>query len=124
MPPIWSARMIGPDDDFAGAPLLRREFRLDPGHGDVAEATLHATARGLFTASVNGSAVADEVLSPGWDSSGWRLRCRPSDVTGLLCRAPDGAVVVGLEPGNGWSRGRLTWSGGRACYGNELGALA
>jgi alpha-L-rhamnosidase len=124
MPQSWSAKMIGPDDDFAGAPLLRREFRLDPGHGGVAEATLHATARGLFTASVNGSPVSDEVLSPGWSSYEWRLRYRTYDVTDLLRGTSDGAVVLGLELGNGWYRGRLTWSGGRAFYGDELGALA
>ena len=65
MPQSWSAMMVGPDDDFAGAPLLRREFRLDDGHGAVVEAVLHATARGVFAASLDGTPVSDEVLSPG-----------------------------------------------------------
>src|SRR5690242_14370917 len=124
MPERWSARMIGPDADFAGAPLLRKEFRLEPGHGEVAEATLHATARGVFTASINGSPVADEVLTPGWSSYEWRLRYRTYDVTHLLTNTPSGEVVLGLALGNGWHRGRLTWSGGRGFYGDELGALA
>ena len=122
MAPKWSARLVGPDDEFAGAPLLRREFGLDTGHGPVAEAVLHATARGVFTASVNGAAVSDEVLSPGWSSYEWRLRYRSYDVTPLL--PGDGAVVLGLALGNGWHRGRLGWSGRRAIYGDELGALA
>ena len=29
--PDWTARLISPDDDFAGAPLLRREFVLEHG---------------------------------------------------------------------------------------------
>ena len=122
MAPKWSARMVGPDDEFAGPPLLRREFVLDTGHGPVAEAVLHATARGVFTASVNGSAVSDEVLSPGWSSYEWRLRYRSYDVTPLL--PGNGAVVLGLALGNGWHRGRLGWLGRRSIYGDELGALA
>jgi alpha-L-rhamnosidase len=117
-----SAAMIGPDADFAGAPLLRKEFALDPGHGDVVEAVLHATARGVFTASVNGVDVSDDVLSPGWSSYEWRLRYRSYDVTALLSPAPDN-VAIGVALGNGWFRGRLGWRGRRAFYGDELGFI-
>jgi alpha-L-rhamnosidase len=115
--------MISPDEEFAGAPLLRREARLDPGHGDVAEATLHATARGVFTAWINGVPVSEDVLSPGWTSYEWRLRYRDYEVTDLVRGAGDG-LVLGLLLGNGWFRGRLGWGGGRAYYGAELAALA
>ena len=116
----WSATLIVPDQDFDGAPLLRREFRLETGHGDVATATLHATAHGVFEAWLNGARVSDDVLSPGWTSYEWRLRYRSYDVTALL--AP--TSVLGLALGNGWYRGRLGWASGRAYYGTELGALA
>ncbi len=36
----WSAAMISPVEDFAGAPLLRTEFALDDGHGAVMSAEL------------------------------------------------------------------------------------
>jgi alpha-L-rhamnosidase len=123
-PVIWTARMISPDQDHAGAPLLRREVSLDTGHGEVTEATLHATAHGVFTAWINAVPVADDVLSPGWTSYEWRLRYREYDVTELVRAAPDGIVVLGLALGNGWFRGRLGWGGGGAYYGSELGALA
>jgi alpha-L-rhamnosidase len=116
--------MISSDEDFAGAPLMRCEARLDAGHGDVAEASLSATAQGVFTAWINGSPVSDDVLSPGWTSYEWRLRYREYDVTDLVRGAPDGNLVLGLALGNGWFRGRLGWGGGRAYYGSELGALA
>src|SRR3954454_9376231 len=112
--------MTRPDEDLAGAPLLRREVRLDAGHGDVAEAALLATARGVFTAWINGVPVSDDVLSPGWTSYEWRLRYREYDVTDLVRAAPDG-VVLGLRLGNGWFRGRLGWSGGRPSSRNEIG---
>lgn len=117
---IWSALPIAPNEDFAGAPLLRTEFVLEEGHGPVARATLHATAHGIFEAYLNGQPVSDDVLSPGWSSYEWRLRYRTYDVTSLL----QPTSVLGIALGNGWFRGRLGWGGGRAYYGQELAALA
>ena len=116
----WSALPIAPNQDFDGAPLLRTEFVLEEGHGPVSRATLHATAQGVFEAYLNGNPVSDDVLSPGWSSYEWRLRYRSYDVTSLL----QPSSVLGIALGNGWFRGRLGWSGGRALYGKELAALA
>jgi alpha-L-rhamnosidase len=116
----WSAAPVAPNDDFDGAPLLRTEFELDEGHGPVSQATLHATAHGVFEAYLNGSPVSDDVLSPGWSSYEWRLRYRSYDVTSLL----QSSSVLGIALGNGWFRGRLGWSGRNALYGKELAALA
>jgi alpha-L-rhamnosidase len=116
----WSALPIAPDEDFDGAPLLRREFGLEEGHGPVARAILHATAQGVFEAYLNGQPVSGDVLSPGWSSYEWRLRYRSYNVTSLL----EQNSVLGIALGNGWFRGRLGWSGSRALYGNELAALA
>ncbi len=116
----WSAALIVPDQDFDGAPLLRREFELEQGHGEVASATLHASAHGVFEAFVNGQPVADDVLSPGWSAYEWRLRYRSYDVTALL----QPTSVLGVALGNGWWRGRLGWAGGRNYYGSDLGLFA
>ena len=112
--------MISPVDDLDGAPVLRREFDLDAGHGAVRTATLHVSSLGVFEASLNGAPVADDVLSPGWTSYEWRLRYRTYDVAPLLVE--HSVLAIGL--GNGWYRGRLGWSGRRALYGNRLGAIA
>ena len=116
----WSALPIASNDDFDGAPLLRKEFRLEEGHGLVIRATLHATAQGVFEAYLNGQPVCDDVLSPGWSSYEWRLRYRSYEVTSLL----QPTSMLGIALGNGWFRGRLGWSGGSAFYGKELAALA
>ena len=116
----WSAVPITPNEDFDGAPLLRTEFGLENGHGTITRATLHATAHGVFEAYLNGNPVSDDVLSPGWSSYEWRLRYRSYDVTALL----QPTSVLGIALGNGWFRGQLGWSGGRAHYGDELAALA
>ena len=116
----WSAAMISPADDFAGAPLLRAEFALDDGHGAVVSAELAVSSLGVFEAYLNGRAVGPDVLSPGWSSYEWRLRYRTYDVTDLL----QPTTVLGISLGNGWSRGRLGWNGNRALYGDRLAVIA
>jgi alpha-L-rhamnosidase len=116
----WSAAMISPVDDFAGAPLLRAEFALDGGHGAVLSAELAVSSLGVFEAYLNGCAAGPDVLSPGWSSYEWRLRYRTYDVQELLRPT----TVVGIALGNGWSRGRLGWNGNRAVYGDRLAAIA
>ena len=113
----WHAAMITPEEDFDGAPLLRREFTLEEGHGGVAQATLRATALGIYEASINGTPVGPDVLGPGWSSYEWRLRYRSYDVTALVRPT----TVIAIELGNGWYRGRLAWHGLSNLYGSELG---
>jgi alpha-L-rhamnosidase len=122
MSEISSATMIGSAQD-QNAPLLRTEFTLESGHGPVAKAELQASAQGIFEAYLGGAKVGDDVLSPGWSSYEWRLRYRSYEVTDLLQNTSEAPVVLGFGLGNGWFRGRLTWSGGRAFYGDRLGAI-
>jgi alpha-L-rhamnosidase len=123
---LWTAAMIAPDADFAGAPLLRGEVTLDPGHGDVARATLRMTAQGIVEPYLDGERADDAVLTPGWTAYEWRLRYRTVDVTALVGRAAAARrpLVVGLAVGNGWYHGRLGFLGNRAIYGAEPAALA
>ena len=116
----WQARMIAPDEDFNGAPLLRREFTIEPGHGAITRASLTLSALGVVQAWLNGRPISDDLLTPGWSSYEWRLKYVTYDVTGLV----DAGNVLGLALGNGWFRGRLGWSGRSALYGDELGAFA
>jgi len=118
-PVDWTAAMISPVEDLA-APLLRREVKLDAGHGAVGSALLHVSSQGIFEAFVDGVPVGPDVLSPGWSSYEWRLRYRSYDVTALLSETS----VLGFSLGNGWYRGRLAWTGGRAYYGDRLGLIA
>ena len=101
--------------------MLRKEFSLDAGHGDVVAATLHVTAHGIVEPTLNGVAVSDDVLTPGLEQLrvAAALRAR-YDVTALVAETS----VLGLALGNGWFRGRLGWSGKGAFYGSELAGLA
>ncbi|WP_334173215.1 family 78 glycoside hydrolase catalytic domain [Sinomonas sp.] len=116
----WHARFVSPDAEFGGAPLLRGEFRLEEGHGGVASATLFVSALGVVEAFVNGRRASGDLLTPGWSAYEWRVRYAEWDVTELV----GATTVLGLALGNGWYRGRLTWSGGSAFYGAELAGFA
>ncbi len=105
-----------PLDRAAPAALLRRTFSLDE---PVARARLYATAQGVYEAEINGSAVGDLVLAPGWSSYGHRLRYQTYDVTPLVGQ---GTNVIGVHLADGWYRGYLGFGGKRAVYGDATGA--
>ncbi|WP_330286851.1 family 78 glycoside hydrolase catalytic domain [Streptomyces sp. NBC_00576] len=120
-PHDWSARFISPRDHGAldsPAPELLRTVVLRPG---IVSARLYATAHGVYTASLNGTRVGDEVLAPGWTSYRHRLRYQTHDVTALLT---EGENTLSVLLGNGWYRGHLGWWGARARYGDRLALLA
>ncbi|MET0447143.1 MAG: family 78 glycoside hydrolase catalytic domain [Aeromicrobium sp.] len=114
-----TSHFIAPDQEFDGAPLLRREVRLDAGHGAVSSATLQLSALGVCEAWINGQPVSQDVLTPGWSSFEWRRRFAEYDVTALVGGE---SLAIGVALGNGWHRGRLGWTGRSAFYGDELGA--
>ena len=113
-------QMIAANLDFNGAPLLRREFVLEKGHGEVVSAVLKVSALGIVHAYLNGREVTDALLTPGWSSYEWRLRYLEIDATEYI----ENINVLGLALGNGWYRGYLTWMETNAIYGDELAGYA
>ncbi|MGW1028483.1 family 78 glycoside hydrolase catalytic domain [Streptomyces sp. NPDC002577] len=120
-PDDWTARFITPRAHGtldASAPEVVRTFAL---RADAVSARLYATAHGVYTASLNGTRIGDEVLAPGWTSYSHRLRYQTHDVTALLTK---GENTLSVMLGNGWYRGHLGWWGARALYGDRLALLA
>ena len=98
---------------------MRKAFALP---STVAQARLYATAHGLFDIRINGQALAETALAPGWTSYGHRLRYHTYDVTTLV-RPGDNAI--GATVADGWYRGRLGFRGGvTALYGDRLALVA
>lgn len=112
--------MIEADRDFGTAPILRRFFTVEPGHGPVRSAVMTATALGLCEVTLNGSPVTPDLLTPGWSSYEWRLRYARWDVTSQLATEN----VIGMTIGRGWHSGRLGYAGLRAVYGDRRAVLA
>jgi alpha-L-rhamnosidase len=116
----WHARFISPAAEPDSAPLLRREFTLETGHGAVRSAELAVTAHGVVEPQLNGRPASEALLTPGWSSYPWRLRVARHDVTALLAEHN----VLGLALGNGWYRGHLGWTGRDRLYGDRLAGFA
>jgi alpha-L-rhamnosidase len=116
----WHARFITPAQDLDSAPLLRREFALETGHGAVRSASLAVTALGVVEPQLNGAPVSDALLTPGWSSYEWRLRVARHDVTDRIAETN----VLGLALGNGWYHGRLGWTGKTNLYGDVVAGFA
>lgn len=119
----WVARPVSPVFNLGQrapglVPLLRRAFTLDR---PVARARLYVTALGVHDCRINGAAVSDALLDPGWTAYRDRLLYAVHDVTALL-RA--GENVIAAAVGDGWWRGNLTWMERRAVYGETTALLA
>ena len=78
--------------------------------GDIARATLHISALGLYEAAIDGRRVGKFLFAPGWTEYASRLQFQTYDVTGLL--APDSLLTVMV--GEGWWGGRMGWDGQKA----------
>ncbi len=84
------------------ATLFRREFELAEAPAD---ATLEATAIGVYRATINGAPVSGDRFPPEWTTLDQRLLVQRYDVTALL---KAGANAIAVAVGDGWPLGTLT----------------
>ena len=104
----WDARFVAsptPEDDSRRTTRFRTVIDVPDG---LVEATLSATAHGVYEAVLNGEFVGDEVLTPGWTAYQARLLVQTFDVTALL---RPGRNVLGATVGEGWYRERFGFNG-------------
>ncbi|SPO01213.1 related to alfa-L-rhamnosidase [Cephalotrichum gorgonifer] len=115
---ITSARRLS-DVDGPLQPLrFRHQFNLPKSEAAYTSARLYITALGVFKAYLNGHALSDECMAPGWTSYNKRLTYRVLDVGGHLSTSGDN--VLAIEAGEGWYATRLGFRGGtRFLYGGR-----
>ena len=112
----WQGKWIAPMGDADFAPTLRKYFSAG---ADIQSARLYITGLGLYSASLNGQPVTDEVLTPGiWDYAE-EVQYQTYDVTSLL--KSENTMEVTL--GNGWYKGRFGLENAPA-FGNQYALLA
>jgi alpha-L-rhamnosidase len=99
-------------------PYLRKSFESDK---PVKRAMLYASALGVFQFYLNGTAVSDEVLMPGWTDYNKRVHYRTYDVTD---RIRTGENCLGAILGDGWYAGYYSYQSKRALYGEDPRLLA
>lgn len=85
------------------SPVFGRHFSL---RSPVRQATLYATALGVYEAYLNDRRVGDFIMAPGWTVYEKRLQVQTYDVTDLLGPKNDLAVTVGP----GWYASPLGWA--------------
>lgn len=99
--------------------ILSTLLKLDETHGDIARATLRATAHGVYEVRIDGQAVHERVLAPGWNAYDFHLQVQSYDVTALVRH---GARLEALV-GNGWWRGELGFGDMALDYGSHIGFI-
>ncbi|MFS4417408.1 family 78 glycoside hydrolase catalytic domain [Maribacter sp. 2307ULW6-5] len=119
----WKAQWVGLDtakDSIRGRSnvlihkpqYLRKTFSVA---GQVAQARLYITAKGVFDVHLNGNDVSDDVMPPGWTPYNKRIETLTYDVTDLIA---SGKNAIGVELASGWHSGRLLW--GKTEWDNSL----
>ncbi len=98
------------------ASMLRKTFDLPSA---VEQATLHATARGVYEVRINGKRVGENILAPEWTDYEQRIQVQTYDVTNML---QEGDNAIGAILGEGWYAG-LVGTSGHGEYGSRLGLL-
>lgn len=101
----WKAKWISADprhisEQYEGGVHLRKTFETSK---KVISAKVYATAKGMYELTVNGEAVSDALLLPGWTTYQKRLQYQAFDVTKQL--AAKGKQAIGITLANGWYRG-------------------
>ncbi|GAA1917684.1 family 78 glycoside hydrolase catalytic domain [Microbacterium aoyamense] len=103
---------------------FRTVSALDQPRDRITRATLHATAHGVYEASLDGEPVTESVLNPGWTSYEWRLAYQTFDVRGQLAAGSGSELRLELLLADGWYRGDLGFARANANYGDEISVAA
>lgn len=97
--------------------LLRQSFTVREG---LSRARLYASAKGVYSAFVNGERADDQVLAPGSDAYEHRISVQAYDVRDRLA---EGDNVLAVALADGWWAGRLGLTGSSAQFGTCTSAI-
>ncbi|TBN58263.1 hypothetical protein EYE40_13140 [Glaciihabitans arcticus] len=108
----WGTGVRPPSADVNPAPLLRKQFAVT---GAVRNATLFYAAGGYADFRVNGAAIGDDILAPGFTDYDDTVQYATADLTDQV---DQGANAIGVELGRGfygmtgsnvWNWEKPTW---------------
>ena len=100
------------------ASYIRKEFVVS---GNAKKAMLHITALGVYNAFLNGAAVGNQLLTPGYTNYFKRIQYQTYDVTEMIS---EGTNAIGVILGDGWYRGCLGMTSKRGYYGRKTALAA
>ncbi|MCE5250460.1 glycoside hydrolase family 78 protein [bacterium] len=99
------------------APLFRTSFTVEK---PVKQATVYATARGIFELSLNGARIGKDVFAPEFTDYAMHIQYRTYDVTAMV---REGKNAVGAMLGDGWYSGYIAWRKDRGYFGLQNSLL-
>ena len=104
---------------FDRPPVLRKSFAAEK---PIARARLYICGLGLYEASLNGTRIGDEVLTPGYDSYQYQIQYQTYDITDQIAQGENTlAVMLGV----GWYMGRYGFGESTdRLYGGHMQLLA
>ena len=115
--PGLGAQQLGHPWPTGAVKMLRRTFQVG---APIRSARLYATALGAYKFYLNGQAVGDQVLSPGWMDFREHVAYQAYDVTAQVKR---GANALGALLAPGWYSTPLEWVGQGNNYGDTPPAV-
>lgn len=116
----WQADWITMKEEKSPTSLPSQYYRTEFATAKpIRSARVYVTSLGLYQLFLNGKKVGNDLFTPGFTSYNKRIQYQTYDVTNML----QANNAIGAMVGDGWYRGYLGWSGGRAYYGDQLGLL-
>lgn len=103
-----------PLEPYDPAVRMRREFSCDQ---TIRKARLFVTSHGIYDVKINGRAVSDTLLNPGFTTYEKRLKYQVYDVDQLI--GQDNVIAVTIA--DGWYKGKIAL--GRGCEYGEIPGL-
>lgn len=113
----WIGKWIATREEDRFHPVFGKTFR--PA-GEVREARLYISGLGLFTASLNGKKIGDEILTPYYSNYHDEVQYLTFDITHML--EDENELRVAL--GNGWYKGRFGLAGMAENFGSRFRMIA
>ena len=98
---VKGGRFPVPNNKYIRPQYLRTGFNLNK---DISQARLYITSKGIFKPFINGKAVSNDVMTPGWTPYHKRIETLTYDVTSHLNKGENALAAIVAE---GWYSGRI-----------------
>jgi alpha-L-rhamnosidase len=113
----WITSGLAADSVNGISPLLRKSYTIKK---KIQTANAFITAKGLYTAYINGIKIGNDLLTPGWTSYNKRIQYQTYDVTNMLTQKEN---IISAQLGSGWFRTYLGWRANKNIYGKDIALL-
>lgn len=105
----WTGTWITTEEQDRFHPIFEKTFTTEK---KVKSARLYLSGLGLFTASLNGQKIGEEVLTPYYSNYHDEIQYLTYDITNMISENADVSNVLEVSLGNGWYKGRFGLGGG------------